>query len=145
VVAGGSPGHDCSREVGEQREEVEGDSFMSSPRAEVACGGTTGGDELQADAALVAAVESSGEGGKVNWEVRGGAESGVGLFIDAGRRYLGRGEHAELVLPASIAVRPAGVKALPATGRERQRCCGRDSSGSRRRRCREVAGGLRQC
>jgi hypothetical protein len=29
--------------------------------------------------------------------VRGGAESGAGLFIGAERRYLGRGEHAKLV------------------------------------------------
>jgi hypothetical protein len=41
---------------------------------------------------------SSGEREGSAWEVRGEAESGVGLFIGAERRYPGRGgAHAELV------------------------------------------------
>jgi hypothetical protein len=64
-ATGGPSGHGCGREVGEQREEVEGDSFLSSPQAGAACGGRSmGGGGLQADAALVAAVGSSGEGGR---------------------------------------------------------------------------------
>jgi hypothetical protein len=39
VVAGGLPGHGGGREVGKRREEVEGNSFRSSPRAGMACGG----------------------------------------------------------------------------------------------------------
>jgi hypothetical protein len=39
-AAGGSPPrHGGGREVGEQREEVEGDSFLASPQAGAACGG----------------------------------------------------------------------------------------------------------
>jgi hypothetical protein len=34
------------------------------------------------------------------------------------------------MLPASMAVWPAEVKELPATGHKRQWCCGCDSSGS---------------
>jgi hypothetical protein len=63
VVASGSPGHGGGREVGEQRVMVEGNSFRSSPRAGMACGErSTAAGGLQADAALVAAVGSSGEG-----------------------------------------------------------------------------------
>jgi hypothetical protein len=36
---GGRPGYGGGREWGEQREEVEGDSFLSSPRVGAACGG----------------------------------------------------------------------------------------------------------
>jgi hypothetical protein len=36
---GGRPGHGGGWEWGEWREEVEGDSFLSSPRAGAACGG----------------------------------------------------------------------------------------------------------
>jgi hypothetical protein len=36
---GGRPGHGGGREWGGRREEVEGDSFLSSPRAGAACGG----------------------------------------------------------------------------------------------------------
>jgi hypothetical protein len=39
VVAGGLPGHSGSQEWGEQREEVEGNSFQSSPQARTTCGG----------------------------------------------------------------------------------------------------------
>jgi hypothetical protein len=38
AVDGGRPGHNDGREWG-RREEVEGDSFLSSPRAGAACGG----------------------------------------------------------------------------------------------------------
>jgi hypothetical protein len=79
VVAGGLPGHDGGREWGERREEVGGDSFLSSPRARAACGErSTGGGGLQADAALVAAVGSSGEGGI---EARGGVDRGARLYL----------------------------------------------------------------
>jgi hypothetical protein len=65
VVAGRLPGHGGGREWGERREEVEGDSSLSSARARAACGERSTGDGgLQADAALVAAVGSSGEGGR---------------------------------------------------------------------------------
>jgi hypothetical protein len=39
AVDGGRPRHGGVREWGGQREEVEGDSFLSSPRAGVACRG----------------------------------------------------------------------------------------------------------
>jgi hypothetical protein len=39
VAAGGLPGHDGGWEVGERREEVEGDGLPFSPRAGMACGG----------------------------------------------------------------------------------------------------------
>jgi hypothetical protein len=45
AAGGGPPGNDGGREVGEQREEVEGDRFLSSPRVETVQGGrSTGGD-----------------------------------------------------------------------------------------------------
>jgi hypothetical protein len=44
---GGRPGHGGGREWGKRREEVEGDSFLSSPRARAACGGrSTAADGL---------------------------------------------------------------------------------------------------
>jgi hypothetical protein len=48
--------------------------------------------------------ELGGEREGSAWEVRGEAESGVGVFIGEERRWLGRVEHAELTQP-SMAVR----------------------------------------
>jgi hypothetical protein len=64
VVAGGLLGHGGGREWGGggRREEVEDNSFRSSPHAGTACGGrSTAAGGLQAEAAMMAAV---GERGK---------------------------------------------------------------------------------
>jgi hypothetical protein len=61
------PGHGGGREVGQNEEEVEGNSFRSSPWSGTDCGGrSTAAGGLQpgtARAALVVAMESSGGGG----------------------------------------------------------------------------------
>jgi hypothetical protein len=68
----GDPGHGGGREVGQNEEEVEGNSFRSSPWSGTDCGGRlTAAGGLQpgtARAALMVAMESSGRRG--NWEVR---------------------------------------------------------------------------
>jgi hypothetical protein len=79
MVVGGLPGHGDGREVGERREEVEGED---GPGREI--------NRLQ----LMQHWQrwwGLGRGREVTWEVRGGAESGVGLFIAVERRWSGRG------------------------------------------------------
>jgi hypothetical protein len=84
----GDPGHGDGRDVGQNREEVEGNSFRSSPWSGTDCGGrsTDGGRSATetARAALVVAMESSGGRGMVV-EVRDKVGSRSGPFIGAGR------------------------------------------------------------
>jgi hypothetical protein len=89
----GDRGYGGGREVGKNEEEVEGNSFRSSPWSGTDCGGrSTAAGGLQpgmARAALVVAMESSGRGGLVV-EVRDEVGSRSGPFIGAERRF-GRG------------------------------------------------------
>jgi hypothetical protein len=72
-------GHGDGRDVGQNREEVEGNSFRSSPWSGTDCGGiSTVAGGLQPGttrAALVVAMESSGRRGNWSWrcETRWGA------------------------------------------------------------------------
>jgi hypothetical protein len=74
----GDPGHGGGREVGQNEEEVEGNSFRSLPRAGVLRrGGSMAAGGLQpgtARAALVVAMESSGRRGDWSWRCRRGGE-----------------------------------------------------------------------
>jgi hypothetical protein len=76
----GDPGHGDGRDVGQNEEEVEGNSFRSSPWSETDFGGrstATGGLQPgMARAALVVAMESSGRRG--NWSWRCGTRWGAG-------------------------------------------------------------------
>jgi hypothetical protein len=72
--------HGDSREVGQNEEEVEGNSFRSSPWSGTDCGGRSmaagGLQPRTARAALVVAMESSGRRG--NWSWRCGTRWGAG-------------------------------------------------------------------
>jgi hypothetical protein len=76
----GDPGHGGGREVEQNEEEVEGNSFCSSPWSGMDYGGrstTAGGLQPEtARAALVVAMESSGRRG--NWLWRCGTRWGAG-------------------------------------------------------------------
>jgi hypothetical protein len=75
----GDPGHGDDRDVGQNEEEVEGNSFHSSPWSGTVCGGrSTAAGGLQPGttrAALVVAMESSGRRG--NWSWRCGTRWGA--------------------------------------------------------------------
>jgi hypothetical protein len=79
----GDPGHGGGREVGQNEEEVEGNSFRSSPWSGTDCGGrSTAAGGLQprtARAALVVAMESSGRRG--DWSWRCGTRWGAGSAL----------------------------------------------------------------
>jgi hypothetical protein len=82
MVAGGLPGHGGGREVGEQREEVEGKLFRPSPwLGTTRGGGSTAAGRLQGDAALLAVVGAQGrERERGDRKVRGEEESGAGYL-----------------------------------------------------------------
>jgi hypothetical protein len=74
----GDPSHGDDRDVGQNREEVEGNSFRSSPWSGTDCGGRStaaGGLQLEIGE-LVVAMESSWRRG--NWSWRCGTRWGAG-------------------------------------------------------------------
>jgi hypothetical protein len=107
-AAGGPPGHSGSREWGGRREEVEGNSFRSSPRAGTACGErSTAAGGLQAEAALMAAVGARGrEGSDLGGAWRGGERRRA---IYRRGKAVSRPRRAREARAPAMAVRPASA------------------------------------